>query len=345
MDNEDKGQPQTAEDKAAENPVVRDKNRRKGLLFVAAGAVLVLLAVIVLVIVAAGNDDKKIQEQLELGAKYLEEMEYEQALVAFYTALSIEPKNPDAYLGIVEVCIRTNDFESALEYAKEGYEATGDERLKEKIDMIENGSIFASNGWLMKGYYYDSDGNMTYWHEYTYNLKGQKAAVTVYNAQGVQEQYLEFVYDEKGRFAIDAVEYVTGEIARRITEYREHSRWETIFIGTSDTVHHYCEWELDSNGKILRMTDYNIDRQIDISETFTYDENGREVRRERYNGNNELTNYYVSVYDETGKQLQWLSYTAEGELISNWDYIYDEEGNYLGYRIYEDGVLQNEYRN
>jgi hypothetical protein len=39
--------------------------------------------------------------------------------------------------------ILVSDFETALEYAKKGYEATGDERLKEKIDMIKSGNTCA----------------------------------------------------------------------------------------------------------------------------------------------------------------------------------------------------------
>lgn len=57
-------------------------------------------------------------------------MDYERALAAFDTVLSIEPQNADAYLGIAEVYMRANENESALEYAREGYEVTGDERLK-----------------------------------------------------------------------------------------------------------------------------------------------------------------------------------------------------------------------
>ncbi len=50
-----------------------------------------------------------------------------------------------AYLGLVEVYIRTGDFDTALEYARKGCEMTGDERLKEKIAMIVSGNITASN--------------------------------------------------------------------------------------------------------------------------------------------------------------------------------------------------------
>ncbi len=140
MDQKNTKTPQAAGDQTAKaegNAVTKDSSRRKILLFAAIGAALVLLAALIAGIVTFGDSDKKLQEQLDLGTKYLEEMDYDQALVAFNTALSIDPKNVDAYLGIVEVYTRTNDFESVLQYAKKGYEATGDERLKEKIDLLE----------------------------------------------------------------------------------------------------------------------------------------------------------------------------------------------------------------
>lgn len=118
--------------------VVQDKSRRKLLLLAVTGAALVLLAAIIACVTVFGDSDRKLQEQLDLGAKYLEAMDYERALTAFNTALSIEPQNADAYLGIAEVYMKTNENESALEYAREGYEVTGDERLKEKVDMMES---------------------------------------------------------------------------------------------------------------------------------------------------------------------------------------------------------------
>ena len=131
------------------NKVITTDKKRTTLIILTGLAVCIIAALIISFAVAGGNDEK-LQKQLDLGNKYLEEMDYEQALVAFEAALDIDPMNADAYLGIVEVYIRTNEFEKALEIAKEGYEATGDERLKEKIDMIESGDVFASNGWAMR---------------------------------------------------------------------------------------------------------------------------------------------------------------------------------------------------
>lgn len=330
-----------------EDVVVRDKAKRKAVLLAAVGAVLVLLAVVITCVIVFGGSEGRLQDQLDLGAKYLEEMDYEQALVAFNTALEIDPKNADAYLGIVEVYIRTNDFETALEYAKEGYEVTGDERLKEKIDMIESGDIFASNGWCMKMSGYDGDGNLVFWHEYTYNLQGQTASVAKYNAQGVQEQYLEFAYDEEGRRLIDySYGTLDGNITKWVLEYSGNNYRVTHYEGTSDEVTGYSEVETDADGKELKETRYDSDGTVRGTEVYEYDEDGKLVKREYYDSDNELTGYYIHTYDEEGNRLQQQHYDSNGALTGYTEDIYDAEGNYTGQRDYDaDGVLQSEHVN
>lgn len=347
MNIETNRQSQEAEDttaKAGENAVIRDKSRRKGLLFAVIGAALILLAAIIICVIVFGDSGKKLQEQLDLGTKYLEEMDYEQAQAAFQAALEIEPKNADAYLGIVEVYIRTNKFESALECAKEGYEVTGDERLREKIDMIESGDIFASNGWRMKMCGYDGDGNLVFWHEYTYNLQGQKESVTKYNAQGVQEQYLELAYDEEGRALISySFESLEGNLNKCIIEYSGNNYRETWYEGTSDEIRYYTEVEFDADGKKLKEVSYHTDGSVRQTEVYEYDENGRTIKRQFYNADNQLYSYAIYTYDDAGNGLQEQHYDVEGKLKVYWEYVYDD-GKCIGSRQYDaNGVLQSEY--
>jgi len=401
--------------------ISRKKPRKKMLLFACIGAMLILLAAIVIALNVFGDSGKKLQEQLDLGAKYLEEMDYEQALVAFQAALAIEPKNADAYLGIVEVYIRTgdieaalkyakegyeatgderlrdklgtimkeqldlgtkyleemnyeqalvafraalsiepknvdtylgivevyirmNDFETALKYAREGYEATGDERLKEKIDMLEGGDIFASNGWMMRMSGYDGEGNLIFWHEYTYNLNGQQTSVAKYNAQGVQEQYLELTYDEEGRPLIN-YSYAAdeGDLSKRVLEYNGNHERITFYEGISDETYAYTDLELDSDGKTLKTTQNGADGSLWGTETIEYDESGNMIKSSSYNADGELVNYSIHTYNNTGRYLQQQFYDGNNTLINYTEYLYDEEGNQIGIREYDgNGVLQYE---
>lgn len=346
MDQENGGQSQGVENRDVnkdESIVVRNKSRRK-LVLAAIGVALVLLAAVITCMLVFGDSDGKLQEQLDLGAKYLEEMDYEQALVAFHAALEIEPMNADAYLGIVEVYIRTNEFETALEYAKEGYEVTGDERLKEKIDMIESGDIFASNGWCMKMSGYDGQGNLVFWHEYTYNLQGQQASVAKFNAQGVQEQYLELAYDEERRTLVGyTYDLSEGNIDKCVFEYSGNNYRRTYYKDIGDEVESYSEVEVDADGKPLKEIKYDADGNVRGTTVYEYNEDGRKIGNKYYSSDNMLIYFDVFTYDEDGKRLQQQHYDSSGVLTGYFEEVYDAEGNNIGSRSYDaDGVLRSE---
>ena len=78
----------------------------------------------------------RIQRQLDLGNKYLEEENYEQAIVEFDKAIAIDPMSADAYLGKAEAYIAIGDLDAAMETLQAGYEITKDEALKAKLDEI-----------------------------------------------------------------------------------------------------------------------------------------------------------------------------------------------------------------
>ena len=115
------------------------------------------------------------QEQYDLGLRYLEEGNYEEAILAFTAAIEIDPKrapayvgrgdayvksgeteenltaakmdyekaieldetNPEAYLGLADVYILQGDYDKALEILRQGLEKTGDKSVKEKLSEVE----------------------------------------------------------------------------------------------------------------------------------------------------------------------------------------------------------------
>jgi tetratricopeptide (TPR) repeat protein len=318
------------------NKVITTDKKRTTLIILTGLAVCIIAALIISFAVAGGNDEK-LQKQLDLGNKYLEEMDYEQALVAFEAALDIDPMNADAYLGIVEVYIRTNEFEKALEIAKEGYEATGDERLKEKIDMIESGDVFASNGWVMRQSCYDADGKLLFYYQFTYNLKGQKASVTRCDANGVETQHLELTYDEEGRELVSCTGYADdGELIKYVYEYdgNDISRL-TQYVGISDEVEQYYKYEKGENGKVSRSVCYSADDVMRYSINFEYDENGNCIKHIQYDENGNMEVYYIFTYDNRGNNVLQQCYRADGELLHYTENIYDEKGNDVEWRVYD----------
>ena len=53
------------------------------------------------------------QEQYDLGIKYLEEGNYEEAIIAFNAAIEIDPKRPEAYIGLADVYTALGDTDAA----------------------------------------------------------------------------------------------------------------------------------------------------------------------------------------------------------------------------------------
>lgn len=103
---------------------------------------------IVIVILATGigiynSPQKRLIRQLNLGQKYLEDMNYEQAILQFDKAIKIDPMSVEAYLGLAEAYLKMGNNEMALEILKKGYEYTKDESIKTKIDLLEGENVSA----------------------------------------------------------------------------------------------------------------------------------------------------------------------------------------------------------
>ncbi|MBD5460148.1 MAG: tetratricopeptide repeat protein [Lachnospiraceae bacterium] len=113
------------------------ETRQKKVVLAAAAVILAAAAVLVGVIISRGGGTSKLQEQLELGQKYLSEMNYEQAVVAFHQAIEIDPKSADAYFGLADAYAGLGEYEAALDVLRQGYEATGDESFAERIVQME----------------------------------------------------------------------------------------------------------------------------------------------------------------------------------------------------------------
>ena len=134
----------------------------------------ILLAVILL-FAACGKKAQTWQELYDLGEKYLLEENYEEAIVAFTSAIELDPKQaviyigrgdayakyqdienhlelaladysqalelddsiPETYLGMADVYVQQEDYEQALEILQKGQENTGAPEIDEQIGMIE----------------------------------------------------------------------------------------------------------------------------------------------------------------------------------------------------------------
>jgi tetratricopeptide (TPR) repeat protein len=76
-------------------------------------------------------------ELLDLGEKYLLEMNYEQAVVQFTTLIEVEPKNARAYLGAAEAYVGLGKPDKAIEVLRQGLEQLpGNAEIIQKLDAL-----------------------------------------------------------------------------------------------------------------------------------------------------------------------------------------------------------------
>lgn len=100
----------------------------------------VAFSVNALVAMAADNKEiKDLNKQLALGVKYLEEMDYESAIVAFNEVLEIDNKNVAAYMGSAMAYEQAGQPEMVRQVLDEGIANTGDQILDNMLEDVEAG--------------------------------------------------------------------------------------------------------------------------------------------------------------------------------------------------------------
>lgn len=72
---------------------------------------------------------------MELAQRYLLEEDYEEAIAAFEVVIEIDPTNAEAYLGLAEVYVATNDVENAVKILERGSKRTDSEEILEMLEV------------------------------------------------------------------------------------------------------------------------------------------------------------------------------------------------------------------
>lgn len=81
--------------------------------------------------------EKRLLEQLDLGNKYLDNQDYEEAVIAFTKAIEIAPMSVEAYMGAAEAYIGMGNLEQAKEILEQGLEYISDVGLEGKLKEVQ----------------------------------------------------------------------------------------------------------------------------------------------------------------------------------------------------------------
>lgn len=122
----------------AAQPVVVKAKKKMSRVVIITGIVVAVLTALVSTFIALGGVDKiKAMGYLNTGNKYLDDLAYEEAVVAFQEAIAIEPKEEKAYIGLADAYVGLGDYEAAVEALETGLEATdSSEALLEHYEEV-----------------------------------------------------------------------------------------------------------------------------------------------------------------------------------------------------------------
>ena len=92
----------------------------------------IISLIFVMLIGCRKSTEQQITEQLSLGQKYLEEANYEEAIIAFNKIIELDPLVAEAYMGIAQCYENQSDYEEALNILDEGVQVIGRDMLPEE---------------------------------------------------------------------------------------------------------------------------------------------------------------------------------------------------------------------
>ena len=80
---------------------------------------------------------EQFRREMRHAERYMENLEYEKAIASYQAAIKIDPKNPKPYIGIADAYVAMGDYESARDILQEGYDRTGNKKIRDYLDEIE----------------------------------------------------------------------------------------------------------------------------------------------------------------------------------------------------------------
>ena len=313
---------------------------------------LLLTALLLLSLAACGGKDAW-QEQYDLGMRYLNDGNYQEAVIAFTAAIEIDEKRPegyegrgrayvlsgetaenleaaksdfekaleldptyvDAWLDLADIYIRQGDFDEAMRILEEALEATGqDQAILDKIKEMREGRFNDSDGRPRKTCHYENGELIQYWL-YEYDEKGNNVKTVCYNG------------DDTLR-------------STEISEYNDAGQ-ETRMVATEADGYVRTEvYTYDSTGRRIRVDGTNgLDNDNSWYALITYDDTAMTETRIEYRADGTFENRFVIEKDQDGVRRKASNYLMDengNEYLDYYvEYIWNEDGTYGGYHLYQ----------
>ena len=114
-----------------------NKNKSKLALIIAILIAIIFVSVLAIAFLLFNSNGYKLKKQLELGDKYLHEMQYEQAIAAFEDAIRIDPKCMEAYVGLADAYTDMGDDQRAEKVIEKALKISDKKTSSDEVSKLQ----------------------------------------------------------------------------------------------------------------------------------------------------------------------------------------------------------------
>lgn len=112
-------------------------NTRRNIIILVIVLVLLLAGAFVTMFAVSASEEAKLVDMLSLAERYLDEQNYDQAIIEFERLLDIDPQNADAYIGLAAANEATGDYEKARQTLTKALDIVSEEDAELIADALE----------------------------------------------------------------------------------------------------------------------------------------------------------------------------------------------------------------
>ena len=313
----------------------------------------------------AGEQEKALpeaQEYLDLGERYLLELNYTDSIAAYTEAIDIVP-SVEAYEGRANACAgrgmygdgvvpyaeelavpatREEDFASAFADLQEiiSLNPSAEADYQYRLLALQNTDTGVyedeeGNAWDVWGHqliqrFFDSSGALTGYQVVVYANAEQYYSQGSYDENGTETAFAYDEYDENGNlvYGCGVYESKTGSFCYDRYVYNELGQRteDTVILPETGVIDFRLEYEFDESGNQTVERKYSAENELKCIWTYTYDESGHLVTRDETDTQGNLTSHEEYTYDEQGRVTEYTSTDGNGNLGWRMVYTYDENG-------------------
>lgn len=263
--------------------------------------------------------------QLALAEKYMSELNYDAAILAYKAAIEIDPKCEDAYIELLDLYIATDAYDMAEKVIAQAENNLDDEiilAMREKTNtLLASADTEAEN----KSENTNQE-NETTTEAGIHEEENTEVEYTIEWIDGVRKVLANGVVDEtfSGELDYSPAKYtfVNGVLTKCSVTWAE---------GGS----HIEESHYDSSGRCVKYVVYNSDGSINFLYTFDEtDSDGNTTKYTRYNADGNVDHWYICEY-ENKLLVKSTEYDAAGSIIFRSEHEYDANGNMTKSKRYD----------